>query len=483
MYRESSFCIKAKNRLAIRGSTPLVATKKDKKRTMQIIIPTSSQFEQIVGQQKRADGQRYRLMCYVVQQPVADGLLLYNTLTCSLLLLTPDEAADLTAQQELIDCWFLVPQEHDDQKLCRQILQMVALLKPTTKAVTGYTILPTTGCNARCFYCFEKGTKPVTMTTETAAKVARYIVAHHGNEKVKLNWFVGEPLVNAKVIDQICTELSEQGVPFYSEIVTNGYLFDADMVQRAKDLWQLKHVQITLDGTAQTYNRVKDYVYQGVNAFERVLQNIGLLTAASIPVVIRLNVDKYNMEEMAQLVEQLHQRFGINEHLSVYSHELYGDRSPEDNAEIYAKRMQLEQQIVACGYNRKQRLQKDIKQNNCMADDDGRSVLIAPDGHLGKCEYYIDRNFYGHIDSEERDEAILRKFKELRADMEACATCPYYPQCSRLVMCGGNKCTPERPKGFLYKTMESMKYEYERYLNKNENDNDSENEIADEIES
>ena len=266
---------------------------------MQIIIPTASTFEQMVGLQKRADGQQYRLMTYVLQQPVADGLLLYNTLTCSLVLLTPDEAVDLTAQGELIDHWFLVPQAHDDRKLCQQVRQMVALLTPVPKVVTSYTILPTTGCNARCFYCYEQGTKPVTMTAETASRVVRYIVAHRGDEEVTLRWFGGEPLVNNKVIDQICTELSQQGVPFHSEMTTNGYLFDADMVQRAKNLWQLQKVQITLDGTAQTYNRVKAYVYHGVNAFERVLENIGLLTAAGIHAHIRLNVDKHNIGEMA----------------------------------------------------------------------------------------------------------------------------------------------------------------------------------------
>ena len=123
---------------------------------MQVIITTTSLVEQIVGRQKRTDGQPYRLMTYVVQQPVADGVLLYNTLTCSLVLLTPDEAADITAQQELIDRWFLVPLEHDDQKLCRQIRQMAALLKPAAKAITGYTILTTTGCNARCIVATRK---------------------------------------------------------------------------------------------------------------------------------------------------------------------------------------------------------------------------------------------------------------------------------------------------------------------------------------
>ena len=435
---------------------------------MKIIIPTASTFEQVVGRQKRAEDQCYRLMTYVVQQSVDDGLLLYNTLTCSMVLLTPDEAADITAQRELIDRWFLVPEAHDDRKLCRQVRQMAALLTLAPKVVTTYTILPTTGCNARCFYCYEQGTRPVTMTAETASQVVRYIVAHRGDEKITLRWFGGEPLVNAKVIDQICTELNGQGVPFRSEMITNGYLFDAGMVQRAKNLWQLQKVQITLDGTAQTYNRVKDYVYRGVNAFERVLENIGLLIAADIRVLIRLNVSKDNIGEMAALVELLHQRFGGDEHLSVYSAGLYDE---ENNAELFAQRMLLEQQIAAYGFAHKlYDLPKDIRQNCCMADDDGSRVMIAPDGHLGKCEHCIDREFFGHIDSEERNEAILRKFKERRADIEACATCPFYPQCYRLVMCEDDfGCTPETRQGGMYNMMASMKYEYECYLNKKEN--------------
>ena len=436
---------------------------------MKIIIPTASTFEQVVGRQKRADGERYRLMTYVVQQPVNDGLLLYNTLTCSMVLLSPDEVADLTAQGVLIDRWFLVPQEHDDRKLCCQVRQMAALLTLAPKVVTTYTILPTTGCNARCFYCYEQGTRPVTMTAETASKVVRYIVAHRGDEKITLRWFGGEPLVNAKVIDQICTELNGQGVPFRSEMTTNGYLFDADMVQRAKNLWQLQKVQITLDGTAQTYNRVKAYVYQGVNAFERVLENIGQLIAVGIRVLIRLNVDKHNIGEMAELAELLHQHFGTNEHLSVYSHELFGERTPKDNATLFAQRMQLEQQIAKHGILRIKELPKDIHLNQCMADNDG-SVVIAPDGHLGKCEHFIDREFFGHIDSEERDMTIIRKFKERRAEIETCATCPFYPQCYRLVMCENDfGCTPETRQGGMHNMVASMKYEYECYLNKKEN--------------
>ena len=215
----------------------------------------------------------------------------------------------------------------------------------------------------------------------------------------------------------------------------------------------------------QTYNSVKDYVYRGVNAFERVLTNIGLLTAAGIHVDIRLNVDKHNMGEMAALVKLLHQRYGTSEHLTVYSHELYGERAPEENAELFAQRMQLKRQIAACGYKgqRLLGLQRVIRLNQCMADDD-KSVQITPDGHLSKCEHYIDCEFFGHIDSEERNEAILRKFKERQSDIEACANCPYYPQCIRLVMCPLRTCTLEYQQERLDETKEGMKYEYERFL-------------------
>ena len=448
---------------------------------MRFILPAASLLDDVIGKQKHVEDRPYRLMTYVIQCPVDDGVLLYHTLTCSLVWLSHEEAAHLTAQQELIGHWFLVPEGHDDRKLCEQIRKMAAIFLPPAKHITGYTILTTTGCNARCFYCYEKGTKPVTMTTETASKVARYIREHRGEEKVKISWFGGEPLVNVKVIDQICTDLKEHEVPFRSSMISNGYLFDADMVHRAKELWQLKKVQITLDGTEQTYNQVKAYVYQNVNAFERVLRNIELLTAEEIKVSIRLNVDHHNIDEMAQLVTLLHQRFGANKHLSIYSHELFGERSPEDSALLYEQRMQLEQQIVKWGYGRKRRLQKDIKLNQCMADNN-QSVIISPAGHLGKCEHYIDSEFFGHVDTEERDEAILRKFKERPADIEACATCPYYPQCHRLTMCPNDYgCTPEMQKEHIHNTIEAMKNEYERWLNKNENDNQNEDDNETEI--
>ena len=171
-----------------------------------------------------------------------------------------------------------------------------------------------------------------------------------------------------------------------------------------------------------------------------------------------------------KLVAFLHQHFGTNKYLTIYSHELLGERSDEERADLYEQRMQLEKQIVACNYSTTKELQKDLKLIFCMADND-QSVIISPDGHLGKCEHYIDSEFYGHIDSENKDESILRKFKERPAETEACTICPCYPQCLVLKMCpNGCVCTPEKRQERIYNIKEAMKNEFQRYIEKNDKD-------------
>ena len=47
---------------------------------MRIIIPATSLVEEVVGKQKCTADQDYRLMTYVLQCPVDDGVLFYHIL-------------------------------------------------------------------------------------------------------------------------------------------------------------------------------------------------------------------------------------------------------------------------------------------------------------------------------------------------------------------------------------------------------------------
>ena len=456
---------------------------------MKIIYDIAKPFDKLLKKQKVKAGEHYRPMYYVVEQPVDEGLLLYHTMTKALLLLTPEEAevyktnpADL---QELIGLWFLVPLSHDDRLLSRQIRDVAKMLEKKSTAITSYTIMTTTDCNARCFYCYEMGRPRVPMSKETAERTADYIIRHCQGKKVLLHWFGGEPLYNKPVISLICQRLEEGNVNYSSEMTTNGYLFNDIIIAEAKNLWKLKKVQITLDGTERIYNHSKAYIYKNVNAYQRVIGNIHKLQDANIHVSIRLNIDNHNADNLLELVNELHQEFYESKEISIYLHTLiekeinnYALHDCEKRKEIFNKMLEIDKQLADYGFIKPRRLDHNVKTNKCMADSD-KAAVIVPDGHIGKCEHFSEDHFVSHVEHEEWDDKTISSFRETHPEIEACATCFNYPNCVRLRLCEYDRnCYQEERNNKLYKLKISIQNTYNNFINKNEEtDKDDEDEI------
>ena len=452
---------------------------------MQTIYQTVKPFDQLLKKQKAKEGETYRPMYYVVEQPVDEGLLLYHTMTKALLLLTPEEAETYKTHPEempdLIGLWFLVPQSHDDRLLSRQIRDVARMLEKKSDAITSYTILTTTDCNARCFYCYEMGRPRVPMSKETAECTADYIIKHCFGKKVSLNWFGGEPLFNKPAISIICQRLREADINYHSTMTTNGYLFDDDMIKEAKDEWRLKKVQITLDGTEQTYNRCKAYIYKNVNAYRRVIGNIHKLQDANIHVNIRLNIDIHNALNLSELADELHMEFSNPEGISVYMHTLFeeekGSKAMHDDEKrkyVFNQINDIEIRLREYGFTRPDRLNRRVKTNRCMADSDS-SIIIVPDGNIGKCEHYSDDHFVGHIGNEEWDVQMMDDFKETRDEIDACATCFNYPSCIWLKLCTDSpNCYQEEREHMHSKLRESILKDYKNFIDKQEDETQDE---------
>lgn len=100
---------------------------------------------------------------------------------------------NLISQQVLIDNKYDEKQLIDASRARRTYGEKAAYLR----------ILTTTGCNARCEYCYEKGFKTETMTLETAKHLINHILTLPKMEKFYIHWFGGEPLLNTKVIDVV----------------------------------------------------------------------------------------------------------------------------------------------------------------------------------------------------------------------------------------------------------------------------------------
>ena len=405
-----------------------------------------------------------------------DGVLLFHVLTRELLLLAPEEYAGAGQLPYLQEHWFFVPESTNDAELVSFVRWVLQNYKKDAKQsyTQGYTILTTTDCNARCFYCYENGCTHISMTPDTAHKVAGYIQEHCGGKKVTLTWFGGEPLVNHSVIDLICEDLRRTGVEYESRMVSNGYLFCGEVLSKAKDLWNLGVVQISLDGTEEIYNYSKDYIYQEGSAYQVVLSNMEAILDAGIAVKVRLNISPINTKDLLALVEELAHRFSGKENLKIYTHPLF-DFSPnanekESRKQLFAAQAELEEAILAAGLSTltERPLRRCMKLRHCMADN-GHSVLIAPDGHIGLCEHHIQDEFIGHVDRPEVDQEVVRRWQERGEEVPECKTCFYYPECTHLKGCfGSSDCSEHKRKMVRQRLEHSMLYELRRWKAQNE---------------
>ena len=398
---------------------------------------------------------------YCIKAVVADGTLLYSTLTGEMILL---ENGELPVEY-LSKHGFLVAADADEQGLCDSMRATLDLFgSAKSSGLDTYTILTTSDCNARCFYCYESGCEKMAMSDNTARLAADYILRTSAGGAVKLRWFGGEPLFNSRAIDIICSCLKDAGKDFHSMMVSNGYLFDEDLIHRSTELWKLENVQITLDGTEDVYNRRKAFVNDRDGAFSRVTGNIGRLLEAGIKVQIRLNTDIANIKDLSELIDILNEKYPDRTMLRVYVTPLFNsaiDDDPERRSVLYGGLRELENKALALGFARPASLPKGLKTNNCIADNE-KHVVILPDGRLHSCEHFNETSSYGSIADETPRVNAISYWKQTYENLSDCSTCQLYPQCIRLLHCpnSGNFCHPEARQWQIEHIIASMRAEY-----------------------
>lgn len=245
-------------------------------------------------------------------------------------------------------------------------------------------MLTTTCCNARCPYCYEAGVKAVTMSAGTAKAIADFILMQSQEVKtVEIEWFGGEPLLNTQVIDIICARIMNQKpaeLKFESSMVSNGYLIDDTVVQRMVKQWHLYQIQITLDGTASEYERVKSL---GKGSFDKVIQNMSALCAAGIHVVVRLNFDNDNVAELHKLIEYL-SLLPFKNQLEVYPAKI-NDGTQRTDFALESETMQMYRILHDYGFIRRLKLLPKTMKTPCAASHRGYYTINA-NGLLFKCD-------------------------------------------------------------------------------------------------
>ena len=411
----------------------------------------------------------FRLMRYVIRVDYEDAVLLQNVVTGQLALLESEEkevidmlpATYTSAMKSLIENHFLVPNMFDDH---RQVSNMRKILWKLTEAqrkkgIRKYTIFPTTACNARCYYCFEQGIRQVTMTEQMANDVVEFISNHHEGERICLSWFGGEPTVAANRIDQISKGIRDKGIDYWSEMTTNGYLFDEEMVKRASDLWKLKSVMICVDGAEEKYNKIKAFVSAKESAYQRVMRNIALLTSKKIAVSLRMNFDLNNYQDFPVLLRDVASRFENNKYFRLSTHPINGEYVDSSGNLMHGTDTWFEEKILAfnnlaraAGFLPQYGKLPSLQFSGCEANSDS-CVTITAEGNLVRCPEQFDENqITGNIRDGVTNQQMVDSWKVF-SDYPKCRRCLLYPKCNRLVNCNAKeRCSFYSEQVFLIKS-------------------------------
>ena len=165
---------------------------------MVTIVEPKAYVQKLWNKQEIKTGSSYRMMKYSLRVDLDKGSLLHNVVTGQLVLLSKDERQVLgnlpakysPVMDSLIEDHYLVPVDSDEHHHVQNLRWILRRLDDAQKEkhISHYTILPTTACNARCYYCFEQGQRTVTMTAKTAVDVIRFIASNCCNR-----WFSTKP--------------------------------------------------------------------------------------------------------------------------------------------------------------------------------------------------------------------------------------------------------------------------------------------------
>lgn len=294
--------------------------------------------------------------------------------------------------EKLAKMGFIVPYKNED----RFYNNLRKKEQRTDSSKLGLTILTTTACNANCQYCYEKNKmKNVILTKTTQNKLLNFIYSKNP-KSVNISWFGGEPLLNTDAINCICDDLKSHDINYSCSMISNGFLIGKYIDSFKK--WNLKNIQITLDGIKDDYNKVKKFHNDdSFDAFSIVIENIKKLLAINIRVAIRLNFDRNNYKSILETIEFLRKEIENPPNFVVYVAHIFGN--PEnyhlsDGSNIYYF---LYKKLYECGYLKKlNQIGFSSKLLYCFITNPNHFV-VSPDGFLYRCEHQIINNDIGLI--------------------------------------------------------------------------------------
>lgn len=294
------------------------------------------------------------------------------------------------------------------------------------------TINPTLDCNFRCWYCYETHRVHSTMSKECAERVKRCIDWISCKYKaIELAFFGGEPLMQYCEIVKPLIEYTKyvsnsSNMKYQVTFTTNGYLISDEIINDLTH-YNIGVSQITLDGGPISHNKTR--VSKDRDSYTTIIRNIKKMVSANLPVLLRINVTKDNIEGASDIVNSL-RSFSDTEKtkINILIQQVWQDVKNDILDEIWI----LYSQFLKIGIRPWSRRFNFYK--SCCYADKRHSAVINYDGRIFKCtaidfdkkraDGILPEN--GHINIDEAFNTRIEK----RLNNQLCKNCRILPVCN-----------------------------------------------------
>lgn len=317
------------------------------------------------------------------------------------------------------------------------LLRLNLLQSRFDKSTFSLTIAPTSNCNFRCVYCYEKDSiQPITMSVETQDSLMGFVESNlHGVAKFTVSWYGGEPLLAMGIIERLTsyflTLCDERNILYSADIVTNGYLLNNQIVDRLVAM-KISNIQVTLDGAAEDHDLRRPLV-GGLPTFKRIMDNLCLLKERSdISIAIRINADKHNIDRVDQIVNILKEN-GLSKITRPYLAMVENlNGTYNDNSCFHTNEFSLIMYnfVLRNKLNPMEYIPVQIT-NYCGADFMG-SYVVNADGRLYKCwcDMGIREKSIGSVsEGVEKYDMLCSYMLYDATEDDECSKCKYLPIC------------------------------------------------------
>lgn len=375
-----------------------------------------------------------------------ESKILINTVSGAFIVLKNDEyerfVSGLSYPDEmniLIKNGFLV----SDSLIEQEKIDELRYLSMESNRFPHYRVLPTTGCNARCGYCFENGISRERMSDEVAENVIQFIENRTpDNDRVSVTWFGGEPLLEANLISRMTDKLDavfqRKGNTVSYGLVTNGSLITKELGKIIKQRWHINSLQLTLDGFGDDYDRIKNFYNPNKFNFQKTIESINILIENDVHVSLRLNYTGDNYDSIVRLIDYIYETFGdgsgsLQGKIRPYVHPVWNPQPNQGRYSYYQSNKSDDKFLSLCkmliekgDLTYKQMMDLGVRTRRCAACT-SNSFSIMPNGNLIKCcesfKHVVGNVFNGVYNFDVNNTWISPKLEK------ECVDCKLLPMC------------------------------------------------------